>query len=266
VEYDFGDRPTARDVAVRLAILGYVVTHAMAAPPEDARAGLLHGRSESEVADIKSAFMAAADKFWGPVRAGPLWRCLTPWEQEFAGQGFDMDPQDQINGIWRAQALDVLLWALGITDAINAYDVEASPDVLKLIPADLLSRDPVRLQLRPATPLERERNVAELWHWRSRTRQLQVEGYPFQGNRDLDKMGIRGYPDLIRQTAEMARDNGDIPRVIDGDFPAFGKPYRALTPEEWSIVTSITIERHFALNWLCGYAPGNRWDETPTDT
>lgn len=30
--------------------------------------------------------------------------------------------------------------------------------------------------------------------------------------------------------------------------------------------TSIIMERHFALNWLCGMAPGNRWDETPTDT
>jgi len=26
------------------------------------------------------------------------------------------------------------------------------------------------------------------------------------------------------------------------------------------------MERHKALNWLCGFAPGNRWDETPTDT
>jgi hypothetical protein len=31
-------------------------------------------------------------------------------------------------------------------------------------------------------------------------------------------------------------------------------------------VSSATIERHFALNWLRGYAPGNEWDETPTDT
>ena len=42
--------------------------------------------------------------------------------------------------------------------------------------------------------------------------------------------------------------------------------YRDLTDEEWSSIRSIAFERHFALNWLCGYAPDNRWDETPTDT
>jgi hypothetical protein len=31
-------------------------------------------------------------------------------------------------------------------------------------------------------------------------------------------------------------------------------------------VGSITEERHFALNWLCGYAPDNDWDATPTPT
>ena len=41
---------------------------------------------------------------------------------------------------------------------------------------------------------------------------------------------------------------------------------RDLTEEEWREVTSIAAERHFALNWLCGYAPGNRWDATPTET
>jgi hypothetical protein len=54
--------------------------------------------------------------------------------------------------------------------------------------------------------------------------------------------------------------------VIDEDFAVHGKAYRDLSPEEWSEVRSITLERHFALNWLCGYAPNNRWDETPTDT
>ena len=53
--------------------------------------------------------------------------------------------------------------------------------------------------------------------------------------------------------------------IADEDCAAFGKPYRELTEDEWQMTTSITVERHFALNWLCGYAPNNRWDDTPTD-
>ena len=57
-----------------------------------------------------------------------------------------------------------------------------------------------------------------------------------------------------------------LTRFLFQRFLAFGKAYRDLGPEEYAIATSIARERHFALNWLCGHAPGNRWDETPTDT
>lgn len=45
----------------------------------------------------------------------------------------------------------------------------------------------------------------------------------------------------------------------------FGRPYAEMDPDQWDIVRSITMERHFALNWLCGYPPDNDWDQTPTD-
>ena len=45
-----------------------------------------------------------------------------------------------------------------------------------------------------------------------------------------------------------------------------GKAYCDLSAEEWANVTSISTERHFALNWVSGLAPQNRWDETPTAT
>ncbi|HNU50651.1 MAG TPA: hypothetical protein PKJ98_07000 [Verrucomicrobiota bacterium] len=74
------------------------------------------------------------------------------------------------------------------------------------------------------------------------------------------------YDDIVRFTAKAAGESGTLAEVLDEDFVAKGKPYRDLTATEWAEVTSITVERHFALNWLCGRAPGNRWDETPTDT
>jgi hypothetical protein len=76
---------------------------------------------------------------------------------------------------------------------------------------------------------------------------------------------VRSYDDIVRFTAKKLDEEGRM-RAIDEDFPAKGKASRELSDDEWSEVRSITMERHIALNWLCGYAPNNEWDETPTDT
>ena len=68
----------------------------------------------------------------------------------------------------------------------------------------------------------------------------------------------------MRQSAQLPFDESEIPAPIDGDYPAFGKAYRDLDEIEYSTATSITTERHFALNWVCGYS--DDWDKTPTDT
>jgi len=108
--------------------------------------------------------------------------------------------------------------------------------------------------------VEEQRNLAELWHWRSRTRQLQDSNYNFSfpGGLTIQK--------VIGMAASKAATNGVIPSPIGDDFPIFGKPYRDATHEEYSQATSIAVERHRALNWLCGLAPRNRWSETPTGT
>ena len=117
--------------------------------------------------------------------------------------------------------------------------------------------------LRPPEELEAARSIAEMWHWRSRTRQLLEEGRPFP---PMPGLPFTSWDSVVRFTAPRAAERGSIPTPIDEDFPAFGRAYRDLTADEWSQAHSIALERHRALNWLCGRAPGNRWDETPTDT
>ncbi len=68
------------------------------------------------------------------------------------------------------------------------------------------------------------------------------------------------------QFLRKAAQAGTIPPCMGDDFPVHGKAYRDLSVEQWAQCRSITTERHFALNWLCGDAPENRWDETPTST
>ena len=53
---------------------------------------------------------------------------------------------------------------------------------------------------------------------------------------------------------------------MEKDFAFLGKPFRSISPDEYQMATSIIMERHVAMNWLCGMAPGNMWDETPTET
>jgi hypothetical protein len=72
--------------------------------------------------------------------------------------------------------------------------------------------------------------------------------------------------DIVRAAARQAHANGDVPTLIGDDFPAHAKAYKYLSDGEWSQMMSIAVERHKALNWLCGFAPGNLWDATPTDT
>jgi len=72
--------------------------------------------------------------------------------------------------------------------------------------------------------------------------------------------------DVVGIAAGSAAERGDIPGTIGEDFPVFGQPYRAITDAQWAEARSIAMERHKAMNWLCGDAPRNRWDDSPTDT
>jgi hypothetical protein len=207
------------------------------------------------------------DEFWNPLRESGLWEGLTPQEQEFATTTMvSMTECQRINASWRTQSAAVLMWALERIEVFPSFDTEVPPESLKLRPGES-AHDFLRdATLRPSTEIDRMRDVAELWHWRSRTRELEERGEVFPADDATRRIGIRSFDDVVRKTATLAFAEKTLREIMDDDFVALGKPYRSLTDEEWSSVRSITIERHFALNWLCGYAPGNRWDETPTDT
>jgi hypothetical protein len=94
--------------------------------------------------------------------------------------------------------------------------------------------------------------------WRSRTTRL-ADDQEFRASRpdtDLD--------DVVRNVAQKAHECGDTGVPIEDDLPVFRTAYRDLDPSEYASATSIAMERHFALNWLCGHPES--WDETPTDT
>ena len=253
-------RPSDRDALDRLRILQAQVVHALATPPRE----LVETWRSTWSRDDWTAFLTKMNEvraaLEADLRRDGLWKRMTRDEQLFvATPMLELTPQQHLNASWLMEGAGCLLWALNLIEALPPYDSPFDPEVLKGIPSDLVH--PGRARLRPAVELDQARDRAELWHWRSRTRQVQEAG----GFEETLPEGLT-FERIVAMSASAAQERGDITQVLDGDFPAFGKPYRHATSDEYSILTSIALERHRALNWLCGMAPGNRWHETPTDT
>lgn len=169
----------------------------------------------------------------------------------------DWQQMDLINVTWRVESLGMMLWALDVVEA-PYYDTQFDPDTL-LEPLDLLNPtiDFIwQATLREPEIILQARDLAEMWHWRSRTTQLRKRGVTPPDGKSFD--------DIIRTMAEKAYAEGNIPEILDGDLPVFNKPYTQLTEDEYTAVTSIAMERHYAMNWICGYS--ENWDSVPTDT
>ena len=93
------------------------------------------------------------------------------------------------------------------------------------LPRDVLDAELSRI-LDMGVELELERDSARLWHWRARTTELQQSGALQLPAR------YSSFDQLIAATAMRGHDEGLLPVPIRGDFGAYGKVYRHLTPEQ----------------------------------
>ncbi|MFL5926624.1 MAG: hypothetical protein ACJ77E_06790 [Gaiellaceae bacterium] len=155
-----------------------------------------------------------------------------------------------VDAVWRGEGLGVLLWALQLAE-LPAYDEPF--DAARIAGAALGDA-----RLRDEEEIELERESARLWHWRARATELQAAGaveLPGQ---------YSTFDQLIAATAMRGFEQGVLPAPVRGDFRAYGRAYRQLTPEERAEAHSIAVERHHALNWLCGEGP--TWEDVPLDT
>lgn len=258
--------PDPEQVARRLLALKAVIVSALTAPPPQFLTALAQSKPEDSQKLTQGDKNRQAD-LCRRLREGTIWEEVTVSERAFLESDlFAVTDRQRINFSWRAESALVLQWALGLSESLPAYDVQTNPDFLKSIPGKEVTAFIQEAQLRPPEEIAAARELAEFWHWRSRTRQLIEQGGTLNPTRRMVKAGITSYDDVVRQAARGTTAIGPKPSMFDEDFLALGKAYRDLTPQEWSLVRSITMERHFALNWLCGYAPDNQWDETPTDT
>jgi hypothetical protein len=246
----------------RILVLRHQVTKAIITPPHDLLAQAMKQWGAADRAAFLERSKAMNERQIVYLRTTGLWPLMTPGEQEFADVTFaDTTPQQRADALWSAESAGVLMWALGLIASMPPYDTQFDLALLKPFPQEGAPSLVEPAMFRPQVDIARARGVAELWHWRARTTQLQREhgwSYRIEADRTLD--------DIVRSTAREAHKQGDIPSPIEDDFPAHKKAYRNLTDDEWSQMMSIAVERHRALNWLCGFAPGELWDETPMDT
>jgi hypothetical protein len=256
--------PTAQQVAKRLLILKHIGTYAQAVP---------FGQKLNEQPDVKPDAKADLHTIFGgmfsaKLREENLWDEVSPKEKQLLESHVkDITQQQLINALWRIEAIQVLMWALGYLSEIPPYGTKATSEIMKQIPQGTSAELIASAKLKDRKEIERAREIAELWHWRSRTRQMQEEGRPCPVTDAMKSAGLDSYEAIIRTTTQVAvRDGTLLTKNTADDFLVCAKSYRDMTADEWADVRSITMERHVALNWLCGRAPGNSWDNTPTDT
>lgn len=169
--------------------------------------------------------------------------------------------QQRIDTSWLAESIASLLWALQMIPELPAYDREADHTLTSRLRSESIPEFITQARLRPKRDIEKQRQIAELWHWRARTRDP-----PMQGRFGDGSVASPTIEQIIKVTATRYARIGRLPNAIAGDFQALGKPYRDLSSDEFATLTSISRERHKAFNWLCGYSPTGRWADTRTDT
>ena len=155
---------------------------------------------------------------------------------------------------WRGESLGMMLWTLGIVE-VPYYDTQFDTESL-LDPLDLMNptidfmwqADVINEQF-----IQKARNLADLWHQRA-----QLEEQKRLGDAPPE---TSSFDTLIQSLANDTYYDGNLPELINDDFPVLGKAYHALDDEEYKKVASIAKERLYALNWLCQYS--DDWDNVP---
>lgn len=158
---------------------------------------------------------------------------------------------------WQVEGLIVLAWAMRLIEEAPAYDEAVDPSmVLSRVPAPWDATQAFRTAslLRPELEIARERERAELWHWRGGTDTL-VTGATADDVKQLRR--------AVREVAEEGHAAGLLAAPARNDFPVQGRPYGSLDTEARETLASVAAERLRALNWLCGF--GRDWDHVPLD-
>lgn len=245
-----------QEVARRAICLAAFITRAK---NENEFSNRLVGMQSRTIHRMAKRYQKSADKINTWLKSEELWSVLSESEQSLmltpAGQ---INRKDLINTSWRIEGLGIILWSLGKIKRISPYDTMADSDFLEKLPLFNSTKSFIsNAEMISESQIRKARDVAEFWNWRSRTYKILLEPEKHTIPKDISM------EDIIQQAAAKGEQDG-LFKAIGNDFPAFNKPYRKVTESEWEELRSIAQERHYALNWLCGFA--SNWDEIVTDS
>lgn len=252
--------PRAAVVAKRALILNALFVAGMTTPSFDSVRGdlgesTLDSRLEAWKFTVQTPSLMVID-----LKTSGLWSDVEKDEQKLLLSD-RISVQQRIDAGWLAEAITCLLWALEMIPNLPAYDWEADPTLTSQLRSKSIPEFIGQARLRPRREIEKQRQIAELWNWRARTRRLQELGY-FSGQ----SVSGRTIEQIIERAAAKGARSGRLRELIARDFPAREKPYCDLSSDEFATLTSVAQERHKAFNWLCGDSPTGRWADTRTDT
>jgi len=242
--------PKAKDVAIRLVILNMLYDHCTIFVDEP---------TIEEAEKLHLEALETLGKY-------ELWSLLTTSEKEiFKCSPLEVSDELAHDIFYGINSRGILAWCLGLIEAMPEFDTSLYDDdsilddfcETKPSPVDIAIKE---WKLRSAKEIDAARDVAEMWHWRSRTLSLQRSKPIAKSDKKSES-----YRKIVRDVAVTSLPDLGI-LTLDDDFSAFGKPYLLLDEEEWDKIHFITLNRHKALNWVCGYAPSDDYDETPTET
>jgi hypothetical protein len=244
----------------RALILNAVYVTGMMTPTDESVRSEHDGRSPDDKSGIWGTLGQNSSLMVMDLKAAGLWPDVESEEKRLLLSD-RISTRQRINASWLPESIASLLWALRMIPNLPAYDLEADPTLTSRLRSETIPELIRHAKLRPKREIEKYRQVAELWHWRARTRHLQELG-------DFDGQLVSGrtIEQIIERAAINGARRGRLSEPIARDFPARGKPYRDLSSDEFATLTSIAQERHKAFNWLCGESPTGRWANTRIDT
>jgi hypothetical protein len=259
--------PNSKQVQRRLMILKYVISYAYRNPPLEIMNELSQNWTTTEREDFEKELEMNNSELINSLKSYGLWEYVCKTERVFLSMfGSQMDMESRMEACWKMESAIVLMWALKLIDQFPSLNEQTNTELLQLVEIKKLGLFSSDLTLRPHAEISKMRAIIELWHWRVRTRRLIEDNYEFEPDENMINKGYKSLDDIVKKAAAFAYEKGDIREIINEDFVVKGNAFRDLNTDDFNEATSIIIERHRALNWLCGYAPGNAWDQTPTDT
>lgn len=181
------------------------------------------------------------------------------YERDVIGRPVGEIPNDELHGLgMRLQALGALLWAIGRMEMPPYFETITADLVQPLLPDRDEPIEPFlqTAEARSEAVLRQEQCRATFWNWRCRCDHMRRSGLkPKRGET---------YKKTVADAAESALRVGLIEAVEEGDVSCDGVPFRDLDEDSFAFAASSTLERHYALNWVCGDAED--WDKVSTTT